>query len=118
MQVTFDHAGKSYTLINTTPHPVHVLNRDGEVVLTIPAAPQPLRLEERVEALGDLAGVPLVKKTLAADISLPEPQDGVYYIVSLAVAQAARRPDLLVPDDLVRDDQGRILGCRRFAVVV
>jgi len=109
MQVTF---------INTTPHPVHVLNRDGELVLTIPAASQPLRLEERLESLGDLAGVPLVKKALAADISLPEPQEGVYYIVSLAVAQAARRPDLLVPDDLVRDDQGRILGCRRFAVVV
>jgi len=50
--------------------------------------------------------------------NLPDPPEGVYYIVSLAVAQAARRPDLLVPDDMVRDEQGRILGCRRFAVVV
>ncbi len=46
------------------------------------------------------------------------PIEGVGYIVSLAVAQAARdRKDLFVPDDLVRDEKGVIVGCRRLARV-
>ena len=116
--IAFISAEKSYTLINTTPHPVHILDRDGELVLTIPAAPQPLRLEEQVEPWGDLAGIPLVRKSLAASAIFGEPREGVFYIVPLAMAQVYRRPDLLVPDDLVRDEQGRVIGCRRFAVVV
>jgi len=107
------------TLVNTTPHAINVLDyRTHEVRFSIPAAPQPLRLEERLEHVGNLAGVPLVRKSLVANISLPEPQEGVFYVVPLAVAQMLQRPDFVVPDDLVRDDQGRVIGCRRFATVI
>lgn len=46
----------------------------------------------------------------------PDPACRVRYIVSRVVAEAARgRADLLIPDDTVRDEQGRIIGCRALA---
>jgi len=105
-------------IINLTPHPVTVVSQDGGTAhVFMPSGTVP-RCREDVVIIGDLDGIPLVRKSLGQVENLPDPQEGVYYIVSLAVAQAARRPDLLVPDDMVRDEQGRILGCRRFAVVV
>src|SRR5690606_27147397 len=103
--------------INLTPHAVHVLDDHNNVVLTVPAGETPLRLAEQVTPLTEVDGVPIVAKSLGGVDRLPPQQDGVYYIVSLATAQAVRRPDFLVPDDLVRDDQGRVIGCRRFAVI-
>jgi adenine/guanine phosphoribosyltransferase-like PRPP-binding protein len=41
----------------------------------------------------------------------------VVYLVSNIVAQAVRRDDVLIVDDIVRDGEGRILGCRAFARV-
>lgn len=111
----------SVTLYNTTPHDVCVVDFNGNVVLTVPKAAEPLRLREVTNdfpltlAVGG-AAVPVVEKAFAGVEDLPPAAEGTFYIVSLAVAQAARRDDFLVPDDLVRDDQGRIVGCRRFAV--
>ena len=50
---------------------------------------------------------------------LPEPQEGTIFIVSALVAQALKgvRNDLVIPDDTVRDEQGRIIGCRALARV-
>lgn len=50
---------------------------------------------------------------------LPEPQDGVIYVVSLLVAQRAMRADVVSPgtgpnDNCIRDDQGRIAGVTRL----
>jgi hypothetical protein len=43
------------------------------------------------------------------------------YIVSAVVAQAVAertaRDDILIPDDAVRDGEGRVIGCRAFARV-
>ena len=47
---------------------------------------------------------------------LPAPEEGVHLVVSLLTAQAApERTDLLVPVGQVRDDSGRIIGCRGLA---
>lgn len=104
-------------IINLTPHPVNVVGEGGEVVATFPPSGQVLRLPEVTEAAGAVCGVPLVIKRLDAAASLPSAREGTFFIVSLPVAQAVRRPDFLVPDDLVRDEVGRVVGCRRFAVV-
>lgn len=105
-------------LANTTPHEVNVIAYGtDEVVLHIPAATKPLRLEERIEPAGVVGGIPFVNKRLN-DSELPPVRKGVLYIVPLAVAQVARRTDFIVPDELVRDEQGRVVGCRRFAWIV
>lgn len=104
---------------NLTPHSIIILNNNDEIIKTIQPEGTPLRLEEVVEPIGSIAGIPLVRKALTGDVNKILPQEeGVYYIVSLPVAQALRRADLLVPDDLVRDEQGRVIGCRRLAVLV
>ena len=54
--------------------------------------------------------------------NLPEPQEGVFLVVSALTAQAAARhgrttSDLLLVHRAVRDDQGRIVGCLGFCRV-
>lgn len=47
---------------------------------------------------------------------LPEPEHGVWFIVSLPVALACRgRSDLLVPYQEVRNHEGTVIGCRSLA---
>jgi hypothetical protein len=59
-----------------------------------------------------------MKTVLGQVVDLPEPQDDTLYIVSRAVAEAARdRDDLVVPDNVIRDDQGRVIACRALARV-
>ena len=49
--------------------------------------------------------------------NLPEPKDGVLYIVSAAVRTALpERNDLASPAHLVRDEEGRIIGCLAFEI--
>jgi hypothetical protein len=43
---------------------------------------------------------------------LPQPQDGMDYIVSLVVALACHRDDLLAPYVEVRNEEGTMIGCR------
>lgn len=101
-------------IINLTPHPIVVL---GEEEIKILPSGEVLRLEEKISPCGEVNGIPVVEKALGGQGKLPPVKEGVFYIVSLPVAQAVKRQDFLVPDDLVRDGEGRVLGCRRFAVM-
>ncbi|MFC0903824.1 hypothetical protein ACFHWD_03850 [Clostridium sp. MT-14] len=58
-----------------------------------------------------------INRTVFGDIeNLPEPQPDTIFVVSSIVAQAAQnRDDLFIPDDTVRDENGRIIGCRALA---
>ncbi len=107
-------------LINLTPHPITVLDESQNVLLTVPSAGE-LRLPEQAVPAGEIevdgVKIPVVLKSLSPAASLPPVVEGTFYIVSLAAAQAARRPDFLVPDQLVRDERGAVIGCRRFARV-
>ena len=62
--------------------------------------------------------VDIMKKSFTEIEGLPEPKENTIYIVSALVAGAAKnRDDLVVPNDIVRDDQGRIIGCRSLAKI-
>lgn len=105
-------------LVNLTPHDVVVYNDKGEVIKTYPKSGKVARIQDDVTITGVIDGVPVGGITYGDAIDLPDPQDGVYYIVSLVVRQALpHRKDLISPDTskgAVRDDQGRILGTTRF----
>lgn len=67
-------------------------------------------------------GFDRVDRVPGAPVDLPEPEHGTFLIVSMLTGQAALRAgretwDLLVPGDLVRDGEGRIIGCRDFSAV-
>jgi hypothetical protein len=103
-------------LVNLTPHAVNLLTETEEIV--IPSAGI-VRLREEQDREADLFGIyPVVRIRYAEAIGLPEEQEGTFYIVSNLVAQAfPGRGDLLVPVNMVRDEQGRILGCRALGRV-
>lgn len=120
------------TLINLTPHDMHVYAPDTPAVIH-QSGYQPIRV---YPASGDIARAAEIElgswrlgpETIADvehhhTVGLP-PYAGdmdsrdreVWYLVSLVTALGARgRGDLLVPHLAVRDLSGRVIGCRAFA---
>lgn len=94
---------------NLTPHPV--------VVRGIAFAPEgacPRCSVNRTQV--DLirhngVDIPVTRSVFGAVEGLPAQEAGTILIVSRLVADACPdRSDLFFPDDLVRDDQGRVIG--------
>ncbi|MBY6277852.1 MAG: hypothetical protein CWE10_16985 [Symbiobacterium thermophilum] len=117
------HSGRrddSMRLVNLTPHPVTLIV--GDQTLTIPPEPTPARCSETRTVVGsvevDGLEVPVTRVGFGQVQGLPAPREGVLYVVSRMVAEACRdRADLVIPDDLVRDAEGRIIGARSLARV-
>ena len=98
--------GTHQRFINLTPHEVNIGDLDFE----------PSGLVARVNVnhreVGQHAGVTLLVGTYGEVSALPEESEGLLYIVSAAVRTALpERKDLASPAHLVRDDEGRIVGC-------
>jgi hypothetical protein len=111
--------GEMKTIINLTPHPVTIIKPGGEGV-TLRPDETPVRLEEEIESRNTINGIPVVHKGFSGGDDFPPERPGVVYIVSLPVAQVGARlgrTDFLVPDDLVRDELGNVIGCRRLATL-
>lgn len=132
-------------IVNLTPHPVIIVREDDDgpevgsvgfgpaaaeirysVVETIAPSGVVARARQIDEAAGEIdingVSVPLVTSTYGDPTDLPEPEEDTYYAVSILTAQAAKAAgrvtsDLLVTADPVRDEAGKIVGCRKFAVV-
>ena len=104
-----------------TSHPVAVLLVDGSTVTLPPYGPVP-RAAQKDEPVGSVElqrqAVPVVRSTYGQVVGLPPAEPGVFLVVSSLVAQAAlERDNLLVPAGPVRDEQGRVGACRRFATL-
>ena len=120
--------------LNYTPHSIDVFRREDVVpdtgrgfvarhgkgpVFVIPSAGIARAMASESPA-GTVDGIPLVEVQYGRLEGLPKPSLGVYLVVSSITAQAAKqqgRPtdDLLLTTGLVRDAEGRILGCTAFA---
>lgn len=119
------------TLVNATPHVITFLSREGieqdnskklflaeavEILREIPPSGILPRVSMSNSPTGEIDGIAIESVTYGEIQGLPEPQEGVYYIVSGLVAQAASkigRKDCLAPGALVRDKNNPsvILGC-------
>ena len=107
---------KKIEIINLTPHSVRVVSEEGKTIAEFPSQGV-LRLSEHREKITEIQGIPVFYKEYGTT-ELPEKRQDTYYIVSLPVAQAfPDRDDFIVPDNLVRDNQGRVIGCKAFAKV-
>ena len=103
------------TIINKTPHPIHLVDAAGNVLRTFPACPKEelIRLDAKTVACGELDGVPTSRTEFGDPTGLPDFAEGVYYVVSQLVKSAKTdRSDLLVPAEVARDANGQIIGCR------
>jgi hypothetical protein len=110
-------------LVNLTPHPITIVVGDRKLVLP-PSGGQVARVGQTYRDLGALGledlNVPVVATTYGDINGLPDPEPGVFYVVSALVAQAAwatGRLDVLAPDTgagAIRDEEGRIVGVTRL----
>lgn len=96
-------------LVNLTGHPVTLGTGSGRLVL--PANPNPARLTESFESIGDVGGVPLFAATLGAPVNLPDPEPGTLLIVPSVLRTAVTsRFDLVSPCQFERDEEGNVVA--------
>lgn len=102
-------------ILNLTPHAVNIVRED-DTIFTIAPSGTVARVSQMREQIGYIEGIPLNVSKFGEVVDLPEQQEGVFLIVSrLVISALPDREDLIVPDDLVRDNEGRITGCRSFS---
>ena len=107
----------SIEIRNLTPHTLNIFDAAGEVELTqiAPTSGEIARVSVEYVRAGELSGLPAFRASYGDVTGLPEPADGVAYIVSGLVAAApgvAGREDVFAPGELVRDAKGRPIGCK------
>lgn len=102
---------------NLTPHPLNVKTAGGDCITLPPAPDWAARVvydtppPEQTRINGHEVAV-TVAGPVREIVGLPEPEEGVVLIVSKAVADAApARGDLMSPGRLIRDEDGRVVGC-------
>lgn len=124
-------------IINVTPHEVCIYLPDMKEgtqcsykIVRIPPSGLVVRCREEVTASTwvpflieqgtNEIDIPLMTIETQPLVNLPEPQQGVLYLVSRAVAEAVKtyRKDVVIPYDAVRNEAGQIIGCRGLAVVI
>lgn len=106
-------------VVNLTPHKVTVFDDDGVVIKTYPSEGV-ARASHVNTPVDNVDGVLVVSTSYGEVTGLPEPTEGVVYVVSFITANAAKAhgrttDDLLLTSGPVRDDEGRVIGCRAFA---
>ena len=106
------------TIMNCTPHAINIMDSEGKKILTLEPSGICPRCSVERKKVGDINGIPINKSVFGDVYDLPSPQPDMIYIVSRVVAEAARREDLYIVDDAVRDENGRIIGCRALASVL
>lgn len=101
---------------NLTPHPVNVLDENGNQIAVF--MPEGLvRLSSKSVDAGNADGFRLVKTEFGEPEGLPEQEEGTFLIVSMLVKSAIpNRKDLIVPTEIIRDGNGNIVGCKSFQV--
>ena len=96
---------------NYTPHEVNIQAAD--VLIKIPSEGV-ARLATIVERV---PGTLFSRTRFGKPENLPEPQKGVYYIVShLLKSVLSGRADLVVPSELIRDDKGQVVACQSLGL--
>lgn len=99
---------------NLTPHTINIVLPTNEK-LVIPASGIVARVSSTAIHLEPIDGIPVVNTVYGEVVSLPEPEEGVIYIVSaMVLSRVQGRPDVFGPDTgptAIRDE-GKIVAVR------
>ena len=105
-------------MVNLTPHAITFVNAEGNVARTVTPSGSLARVSCKTVTVGEIAGIPVTETVYGEVEGLPSPQENTIYIVSALVAQRCTgRTDVFVPSEQIRDDQGRVIGCRSLGRV-
>ena len=102
--------------VNLTPHAIHLIDANNNMT-TFPPDGTVARVSTSSMPAYNFNGIDVVRQVTGPVVALPKCALGVIWIVSAMVRMARPdRHDLVSPGDLVRDDQGNIIGCRNFVM--
>ena len=109
-------------LRNLTPHEVNIHTLCGEVITVKSsglARCTPHTMVMDAIPMGEHDSITITKVELGDVEGLPDPEDGVIFIVSRPVAEKMRgiRTDLMVPGTLIRNEKGQPIGCDGLSVI-
>ncbi len=122
-------------IINLTPHDIHVMDENKNILHTF-RSEGIARVKEKTNKLEDIIGIPVysvdygevenlptsghmaeqIEQDLMYACAQPRVPIKKYYIVSNLTALSIKetRYDILIVGEAVRDEQGRIIGCKNF----
>lgn len=104
--------------INLTPHAIYILDNENKIIKTIEPSKKVARLKTSTITIDYMDDIPITQTFFGEIENLPYPQKDTVYIVSSLIAQAATgRDDLYIPNESVRDEKGRIIGCRSLGKI-
>ena len=101
-------------IVNLTPHAITLHGESG--IVNCPPSGMLARLAVSRQVVGTVmvGGVILsvARSTLGEVTGLPGPVDGIIYVVSALVADAAKRSDVFAPGELLRSFTGEVIGAK------
>lgn len=113
----FNNANAEVKVVNCTPHTINVAAANGAVV-DIPASGIVPRCSSTVEVVGEVSGITVTRQVMGDVVDVPEPAENTIFVVSRLVASACpERHDFVIPGPMVRDEEGRVVGCNGFSVL-
>ena len=106
------------TIMNLTPHAISFISEEGETTRVVEPSGVVARVSATTVNTGSIDGIPVTETSFGEVENLPEEVEGTVYIVSSLVAsRVPSRKDVFIPNESVRDDKGRIIGCRSLGRV-
>lgn len=101
------------TIFNLTPHAINIVDDDNNIIRTIEPAGTIARVSAKTVRSGEFDGIPLTRTEFGEVVDLPEPtEDTVFVVSSIVASRVPHRSDVFIPNESVRDEKGRIVGCR------
>lgn len=105
-------------IMNLTPHALTFIsaNNNMERYIVEPSGVV-ARVAAHTESIGAITTddgftIPLTTTVFGEVENLPSPEEGTIYVVSSLVAgRVPDRKDVYIPNESIRDDKGRIIGC-------
>lgn len=99
-------------LINLTQHIINIYLPSGEIRIVQPSG-QVARVSTTEIPLSPLGDIPVAARKKGRAEGIPDPQEGVAYIVSGMVLEAVpERSDVFAPGALLRGPDGQPVGCQ------
>lgn len=109
-------------LVNLTPHAINFVDETGRPLVTIEPSGNLARVTAHTVTTGEVTvgeiTLPVTGTTYGEIEGLPAPEEDTIYIVSSIVAsRCPDRTDVFIPNESVRDEKGRIVGCKSLGRV-
>jgi hypothetical protein len=98
-------------IVNLTPHKINIFNEDNEEITVIDPSGIVAKIGTKRKKIATVLSIPFFLTEIEQPEGLPEPAEGTIYIVSGMFRSHVDRPDLYQPGELLRDDEGRPIGC-------